>query len=40
MNDDLTLAYALARALTEGKTAEELSRMQGNGAGEEIVVWN
>ena len=27
MNDDLTLAYALARALTEGKTVEELSRL-------------
>ena len=28
MNDDLTLAYALARALMDGKTAEELSRLQ------------
>ena len=28
MNDDLTLAYALARALTEGKNTEELSRLQ------------
>ena len=28
MKDDVTLAYALARALTEGKNAEELSRLQ------------
>ena len=28
MNDDLTLAFALARAMMEGKDAEELSRLQ------------
>lgn len=28
MDDDLTLAYALARTLTKDKTADELARLQ------------